>query len=83
VSTFYVIGDNVDAIKSFFSVLPEEKRPKVVSDKEYPAAWDHPSDKMQVIVTQEPRTDVDAKEISIENRQADEVMAEMESKCLK
>lgn len=77
-SNFFVIGDDPKPIKDFFSVLPEDKRPKVVSDKEYPNAWDHPSDKSTVIVTSEPRTDTEAKELSIEGKQVDEVVKEME-----
>lgn len=74
---FYVLGKDLDAVKAFFSVLPEEERPKVVSDKEKPAVWEHPSDEPTVIVTDEPRMDVDAKEISIDGKQVDEVMEQM------
>lgn len=67
----------MEALKDFFSVLPEEQRPRIVSDKENPAVWDHPSDKDQIIVTDEPRVDTDAKEISIDGKQVDEVVKQM------
>lgn len=74
---FYVLGKDVDSVKSFFSVLPEDQRPRIVSDKDHPTAWDHPSDEPTVIVTDEPRTDVDAREIAIDGKQVDEVMEQM------
>lgn len=76
-SNFYVLGQDKEAVEKFFSVLPEEKRPRVVTDKESPNAWDHQTDNPTVIVTNEPRTDTDAKELSIENKQAEDVLAEM------
>lgn len=74
---FYVLGKDIDSVKEFFSVLPEEQRPRIVSDKEHPTAWDHPSDDPTVIVTEDPRVDTGASEIAIDGKQADEVMAQM------
>lgn len=74
---FYVLNSDVDSVKKFFSLLPEDKRPRVVNDKVDAAVWDHPSDTDQVIVTDAPRVDADAKQIQIEGRQVDEVLAEM------
>lgn len=74
---FYVLGKDVESVKNFFSVLPEEQRPRIVSDKDHPTAWDHPSDDPTVIVTEEPRVDTGATEIAIDGKQVDEVMAQM------
>lgn len=76
-SNFYVIGSDAEAIKQFFSVLPEDKRPKIVSDKEYPAVWDHVSDGPTIIATDEPRLDADAKQLDLEGKQVDEVMEQI------
>lgn len=74
---FYVVDQDVEALEKFFSVIPEEKRPKIISDKDYPSVWDRSSDDPVVIVTDEPRADTDAKPLEIKDRQADDVMAEL------
>lgn len=73
---FYVLGQDAESVKAFFSVLPEEERPRIVSDKENPAVWDHQSDKPVVIVTDEPRVDAEATEITLD-KQVDEVMEQI------
>jgi len=75
---FYVVGKSADDLKNFFSVLPEEQRPKIVSDKENPAVWDHASDKPVVIATDEPRVDSEATEINIDDKQVDDVMSQIQ-----
>lgn len=77
---FYVVGQDPEDVKKFFSVLAEEDRPRIVSDKEKPAVWDHPSDSPTVIVTDEPRLDADATELTLDGKQADEVLAELDPK---
>lgn len=74
---FYVMGMDVNDVKAFFSPLSEDKRPRIVADKEYPAVWDHPADNPELIVTDAPRTDVDAREVSIEGKQPEDVIAEI------
>lgn len=78
-TVLYVKGMSTDAIKKFFSVLPVEKQPKVISDKDFPGIWDRTtSDGVTIIATEEPRSDTDIKELQLDGRQAEDVMAEVQ-----